>query len=200
MRIPNLTHGSFFMLGAYFGVTLLAKGMNFWLAALASAAAMARDRRRRSSACCCAGWPAQELAQVLVTLGLVLHHRRRLPDGVDRRSDRSRRRRAQLRGAMQAFGLFFPTLSRSPSSSSPSRSPSRCGCMLDRTRLGAMIRAGVDDRRWRAWSASASRSCSRSCSAWAPALAGLRRRDRRAVSCRSIPGSTPRCCRWPWSW
>ncbi len=42
MRIPNLMHGSFFMLGAYFGVTLLDKtGMNFWLAALISGAAMA---------------------------------------------------------------------------------------------------------------------------------------------------------------
>ena len=26
MRIPNLMHGSFFMLGAYLGVTLLARG------------------------------------------------------------------------------------------------------------------------------------------------------------------------------
>src|SRR2546425_2673558 len=41
MRIPNLMHGSFFMLGAYFGVTLLSRGVNFWIAALASAAAMA---------------------------------------------------------------------------------------------------------------------------------------------------------------
>ena len=41
MRIPNLMHGSFFMLGAYFGVTLLARGVNFWAAALASAAASA---------------------------------------------------------------------------------------------------------------------------------------------------------------
>src|SRR5258705_181786 len=38
MRIPNLMHGAFFMLGAYFGVTLLSKGVNFWLAALISAA------------------------------------------------------------------------------------------------------------------------------------------------------------------
>ena len=29
MRIPNLMHGSFFMLGAYFGVTLLARGAQF---------------------------------------------------------------------------------------------------------------------------------------------------------------------------
>src|SRR5258707_12983754 len=41
MRIPNLMHGSFFMLGAYFGVTLLAVGANFWVAAVGSAAAMA---------------------------------------------------------------------------------------------------------------------------------------------------------------
>ena len=49
MRIPNLTHGSFFMLGAYFGVTLrrrLRRQMNFWLAALVGGAAVARHRRR----------------------------------------------------------------------------------------------------------------------------------------------------------
>ena len=39
MRIPNLMHGSLFMLGAYFGVTLLDRrvGLNFWLAALLAA-------------------------------------------------------------------------------------------------------------------------------------------------------------------
>jgi len=41
MRIPNLMHGSFFMFGAYLGTTFLAKGFNFFLAALASAATMA---------------------------------------------------------------------------------------------------------------------------------------------------------------
>src|SRR5918998_6528039 len=68
MRIPNLLHGSFFMLGAYFGVTFLAKGMNFWLAALLSGLAMAvigalieRFFLRRLA--------GQELAQVLLTLG-----------------------------------------------------------------------------------------------------------------------------------
>jgi branched-chain amino acid transport system permease protein len=34
MRIPNLAHGAFFMLGSYFGYSLLARGMNFWAAAL----------------------------------------------------------------------------------------------------------------------------------------------------------------------
>src|SRR2546422_6564312 len=34
MRIPNLAHGAFFMLGAYFGFTLLLLKLDFWLAAL----------------------------------------------------------------------------------------------------------------------------------------------------------------------
>jgi branched-chain amino acid transport system permease protein len=34
MRIPNLAHGAFFMLGAYFGYSLLVRGMNFWMAAI----------------------------------------------------------------------------------------------------------------------------------------------------------------------
>jgi branched-chain amino acid transport system permease protein len=69
MRIPNLMHGSFFMLGAYFGVSVLNKGYDFWVAALLSAAAMAvigalveRFLLRRLA--------GQELAQVLLTLGL----------------------------------------------------------------------------------------------------------------------------------
>src|SRR6266852_1363503 len=68
MRIPNLMHGSFFMLGVYFGVTFLDKGQNFWVAALLSGAAMAvigafieRFLLRRLA--------GQELAQVLLTLG-----------------------------------------------------------------------------------------------------------------------------------
>ena len=69
MRIPNLMHGSFFLLGAYFGVTFLRYGVNFWLAALLSAVTMAligafieRFLLRRLA--------GQELAQVLLTLGL----------------------------------------------------------------------------------------------------------------------------------
>ena len=73
MRIPNLTHGSLFMLGAYIGVTfvggLLGIGLNFWVAALlatlivaAFGALIERLLLRRL--------PGERLAQVLVTLGL----------------------------------------------------------------------------------------------------------------------------------
>src|SRR6202161_94949 len=41
MRIPNLTHGSMFMVGAYLGTSLLSGALgftlNFWLAAIISA-------------------------------------------------------------------------------------------------------------------------------------------------------------------
>src|SRR5262245_52751845 len=69
MRIPNLTHGSFFMLGGYFAATLIARGFDFWIAAILSGLGVAAfggivERfilRRLAGA---------ELAQVLVTLGL----------------------------------------------------------------------------------------------------------------------------------
>src|SRR5437773_9168790 len=68
MRIPNLMHGSFFMLGAYLGVTLLGQGVNFWAAALLSATAMAligglieRFLLRRLA--------GEQLPQILLTLG-----------------------------------------------------------------------------------------------------------------------------------
>ncbi len=73
MRIPNLTHGSLFMLGAYIGVTFVLGihgfQLNFWLAAVLATLSVAalgalaeRFLLRRM--------PGDQLAQVLVTLGL----------------------------------------------------------------------------------------------------------------------------------
>ena len=73
MRIPNLTHGSLFMLGAYVGATfvvgMLGFQLNFWLAAIlatlvvAACGALAERLLLRRL-------PGDQLAQVLVTLGL----------------------------------------------------------------------------------------------------------------------------------
>ena len=41
MKIPNLTHGSFFMLGAYLSTSLIARGFDFWSAAVVSGLAVA---------------------------------------------------------------------------------------------------------------------------------------------------------------
>src|SRR6266487_892254 len=143
MRIPNLMHGSFFMLGAYFGVTLLDKtGMNFWLAALISGAAMAviggvieRLLLRRLA--------GQELAQVLLTLGLsfIVADLCLMVWTGDPWQPATP---AHLRGAVQVAGLFFP-LYRLAIVGVAVAIAIALWLMIDWTRLGAMIRAGVDD-------------------------------------------------------
>jgi branched-chain amino acid transport system permease protein len=142
MRIPNLLHGSFFMLGAYFGVTLLNRQLDFWLAALISGAAMAvigglieRFLLRRLA--------GQLLAQVLLTLGLsfiVADICLMVWTGDPWQPATP----AQLRGAVQVAGLFFP-LYRLVILAVAVVIAVALWLMIDWTRLGAMIRAGVDD-------------------------------------------------------
>jgi branched-chain amino acid transport system permease protein len=142
MRIPNLLHGSFFMLGAYFGVSFLAAGMNFWLAALLSGAAMGviggmleRFLLRRLA--------GQELAQVLLTLGcafIIADICLMVWTGDPWQPPTP----AHLRGAVQVTGLFFP-LFRLAIVAVAVVIAIALWLMVDWTRLGAMIRAGVDD-------------------------------------------------------
>src|SRR3984893_9433645 len=143
MRIPNLMHGSFFMLGAYFGVSLLDKtGMNFWLAALISAAGMAvigglieRLLLRRLA--------GQELAQVLLTLGLsfiVADLCLMIWTGDPWQPPPP----PDLRGAGQVAVWFFP-LYRLAIVVIAVVIAVALWLLVDWTRLGAMIRAGVDD-------------------------------------------------------
>ena len=142
MRIPNLMHGSFFMLGAYFGVTFLAKGLNFWVAALLSAAAMAaigalieRFLLRRLA--------GQELAQVLLTLGLSFV----VADGclmIWTGDPWQPATPSGLQGALQVSGLFFP-IYRLAVVLVAVVVAIALWLLVDWTRLGAMIRAGVDD-------------------------------------------------------
>lgn len=142
MRIPNLMHGSFFMLGAYFGVSLLALGINFWLAALASGAAMAviggvieRFLLRRLE--------GQILPQVLLTLGLgfIIADVCLMVWTGDPWQPATP---THLQGAVQVAGLFFP-LFRLVIVGVAIVIAIALWLMVDRTRLGAMIRAGVDD-------------------------------------------------------
>jgi branched-chain amino acid transport system permease protein len=142
MRIPNLMHGSFFMLGAYFGVTLLSLGMNFWLAALISAVAMAliggvieRLLLRRLA--------GQELAQVILTLGLsfiVADICLMIWTGDPWQPATP----PHLRGAVQVAGMYFPIF-RLAIVAVAVVIAAALWLMIDWTKLGAMIRAGVDD-------------------------------------------------------
>jgi branched-chain amino acid transport system permease protein len=146
MRIPNLTHGSLFMLGAYVGATfaggLIGFTLNFWLATIVATlvvagfgAATERLLLRRL--------PGNQLAQVLVTLGIsfmvadfclmvwggdpvnVL-----TPDG--------------FAGFVRVGPAAFPTY-RLAIIVIAVIFAAALWFLLDRTRLGAMIRAGVDD-------------------------------------------------------
>ncbi len=143
MRIPNLTHGSLFMLGAYFGATFSVWWkLNFWLSAIACAllvaiigAAIERLLLRQLA--------GKELAQVLVTLGisfivadLCLMIWTGDPISVDNPPG--------LDGATRLMGLLFPTY-RLAVILIAVVIAAALWLMLDRTRLGAMIRAGVDD-------------------------------------------------------
>ncbi len=142
MKIPNLTHGSFFMLGAYLAATLIGWGLDFWTAAvvaglLVAAFGGAIERlilRRLAGA---------ELAQVLVTLGLsfmVADVCLKVWTGDPIRIDTPR----ALAGVASVGGLVFPAYRLAISVIAVGFAVA-LWALLDRTRLGAMIRAGVDD-------------------------------------------------------
>jgi branched-chain amino acid transport system permease protein len=142
MRIPNLTHGSFFMLGAYLATSLIAHGVGFWPAAILSGLLVAAfgglvERfilRRLAGA---------ELAQVLVTLGLsfmIADVCLMVWTGDPIRIATP----AALRGATSMMGMVFPTY-RLAISVIAVVFAAGLWALLERTRLGAMIRAGVDD-------------------------------------------------------
>jgi len=146
MRIPNLTHGSLFMLGAYFGATfaggMLGMMFNFWLAALIAAVLVAafgalleRFLLRQL--------PGQQLAQVLVTLGVsfVAADFCLMVWGGDPISVATP---AGLTGFLRAGPAVFP-MYRIAVIVIAVVVAVALWLLLERTRLGAMIRAGVDD-------------------------------------------------------
>src|SRR6266852_5492597 len=142
MRVANLSHGAYFMLGGYFGLTCLRAGLNFWVAVVAGGAAVAvlgglieRFVLRKLA--------GNALAQVLATLGiafiiadacLVLWTGDPIPLPAPE----------SLRGAVEIKGLLFP-LYRVAVVLIAVVVAFALWLLIERTRLGAMIRAGVDD-------------------------------------------------------
>ena len=142
MRIANLTHGSLYMLGAYCGVTILAYVPNLWVAALLGACAMAvtgglleRLILRRLL--------GNELGQVLVTLGisfivadlcLILWGGDPIPVPTP----------PALQQPLKIAGFMFPAY-RLAVVGIAVVTAIGLYFLMERTRIGAMIRAGVDD-------------------------------------------------------
>ena len=142
MRIPNLAHGAFFMLGAYFGYTLLQLHLHFWLAAIIGGIGvgllgivMERFVLRKLA--------GNEQGQVLVTLGvsfiiadicLLVWTGDPMPLPAPQ----------SLRPPLRVAGFAFPTY-RLVVLAIALVAAVALYLLMERTRLGAMIRAGVDD-------------------------------------------------------
>jgi branched-chain amino acid transport system permease protein len=142
MRIANLSHGAYFMLGAYVGLSLLRSGASFVVAMLVAGVAVGclgavveRVVLRRL-----AGNP---LSQVLATLGIAfiiadfcLWYWGGDPQPVSPP--------ALLAGAVRVFGLAFP-LYRLAVLLIAIGVALLLWLLLEKTRIGMMIRASVDD-------------------------------------------------------
>ena len=143
MRIVNLAHGSYFMLGGYVGLSVVWRTGSFTAALVAGAVAVAligigmeRLFLRRLS--------GQTLAQVLMTIGFALMFQdlALLIWGGDPYTIPVP---ATLQGIVTAGALRFPTY-RIFIIVVASLVGAVLWIVLDRTRMGAMIRAAVDDR------------------------------------------------------
>ncbi len=143
MRIANLSHGAYFMLGAYVGLSVVEAGHSFFLAILAAAIAIGllgiaveRVILRRLA--------GNSLSQVLATLGVAFV----IADcslwfwGGDPRPVAAP---SFLAGGVQILGQTFP-LYRIALVVFSIFVALGLWLLLDKTKLGVMIRASVDDR------------------------------------------------------
>ena len=142
MRIANLSHGAYFMLGAYVGLSVLDQGWGFGWAILAASVAVAvlgavveRVVLRRLA--------GNSLAQVLATLGIafIIADASLWIWGGDPRPVSAP---AFLRGGTALFGLTFPTYRIAVVVISIAIAVG-LWLLLEKTKLGVMIRASVDD-------------------------------------------------------
>lgn len=143
MRIANLSHGAYFMFGAYIGLSAMDHGYGFGVALLAAGlgvgilgAVVERVVLRRLA--------GNSLSQVLATLGVAFV----IADGslwLWGGDPRSVSPPAIFSGGLQMFGLTFP-LYRLMVLVFSVLVAIGLWLLLDKTRLGVMIRASVDDR------------------------------------------------------
>jgi branched-chain amino acid transport system permease protein len=142
MRIANLMHGALYMLGAYIGISVLRYVPNLWFAALIGGLLVAAfgGLIERFILRALAG---NSLGQVLVTLGisfiiadscLVVWGGDPIPVPAP----------VPLQRPLVLYGVAFPTY-RLVVLGIAMAAAIALHLLMDRTRLGAMIRAGVDD-------------------------------------------------------
>src|ERR1700759_3324974 len=145
MRLANLTHGAFFMLVTYGGAGGLRdySGLNIWVTAIGAGVIVAAlgglfERLVLTRL------KTNPLGQVLVTLGMafIISDACLVVGGGDSIPVPTPR---NLQAPTRTFGFVFPT-SRLVVVGVAVVAAIALYILIDRTRLGAMIRAGVDDR------------------------------------------------------
>ena len=142
MRIVNMTHGSYYLLGGYVGLTVIWKTGNFVLAILAGALTIALVGLGEYNAFL-RRLGGQELGQVLTTMGfaLIFQDLGLVIWGGDPYTIPAP---AALSGSYQIGELFFPVY-RLIIVAVAAAVAVVLWVVLEQTRVGAMIRATVDD-------------------------------------------------------
>jgi branched-chain amino acid transport system permease protein len=142
MRIVNMTHGSYYLLGGYVGLTVIWRGGHFALAILAGALAIALVGMGEFNAFL-KRLSGQELGQVLTTMGfaLIFQDLGLLIWGGDPYTIPVP---PALSGAFRLGQLYFPVY-RVFIVLVAAAIAVVLWLVLERTRIGAMIRATVDD-------------------------------------------------------
>ncbi|MBI2152087.1 MAG: branched-chain amino acid ABC transporter permease [Candidatus Rokubacteria bacterium] len=142
MRIVNMTHGSYYLLGGYVGLTVIWKTGNFVLAILAGALTIALVGLGEYNAFL-RRLGGQELGQVLTTMGfaLIFQDLGLVIWGGDPYTIPAP---AALSGSYQIGELFFPVY-RVFIVAVAAAVAVILWVVLEQTRVGAMIRATVDD-------------------------------------------------------
>lgn len=143
MRIINLAHGSFYLLGGYVALSVIAITENFWFGLIAApiavgifSAVIHRVILRRIE--------HNELAQVLVTFGLLLMISD-LTIWIWGGLPRTLPRPEIFDGAFRVGAMVFP-IYRVALTGAGLLSAVLIWLVLERTRIGAIVRAGVDDQ------------------------------------------------------
>ncbi len=142
MRIINLAHGSFFLLGAYIGLTVSEKTGSFWLALAIAPPAVA------AASVVMQRWflhrlGQNELAQVLMSFGFLLIIAD-LSLWVWGGEPQTLPKPALLEGSIPILGSVFPVY-RLALMAIGSIIAVLLWLFIERTQLGAVVRAGVDD-------------------------------------------------------
>jgi branched-subunit amino acid ABC-type transport system permease component len=143
LDVVNLAHGSFYMLGAYAGLTTLAVTGNFWLALLVAPAAVGVVGALMERVVLRPLYPRGPLDQVLLTFGFIYFFED-LVKWIWGGRIRSIAPPDLFSGSVPLFGGRFPTYRLFVIAFGLAMAVV-LWLLIERTRLGAVIRAGVYD-------------------------------------------------------